>query len=170
MQGQVREELRQRSNKNLSESAATTKAGRKAITSKYATRGRFWVVAVCQEYSLQGTSYGSANWLRQGAQCQVPDMSDDSNRLRQDRKSELPEFWSAGFYHRIVRTTIGRELRATCEVPQQLPHRMLTLLMQMNGQRGRQPLQRTASTSNAKADECWRRLGYPEELEKRTGL
>jgi hypothetical protein len=33
---------------------------------------------------------------------------------------------------RAVRTMIGQELRARYEVPQGLPHEMLTLLMQLN--------------------------------------
>jgi hypothetical protein len=33
---------------------------------------------------------------------------------------------------RAVRITIGQELRALYEIPQDLPHEMLTLLMQVN--------------------------------------
>jgi len=34
--------------------------------------------------------------------------------------------------HRVVRITIGQELIARYEVPQDLPHEMFTLLMQVN--------------------------------------
>ena len=34
--------------------------------------------------------------------------------------------------HRAVRTTIGQELKALCEVPRDLPHEMTTLLMHLN--------------------------------------
>jgi hypothetical protein len=37
---------------------------------------------------------------------------------------------------RIVRISIGQELRARCEVPQGLPDEMLTLLMQVNAPNG----------------------------------
>ena len=61
-------------------------------------------------------------------------MSNDPNHPRQDRKSDLPEFWSAGFYHRIVRATIAQELKASFEPSKELPHRMVVLLRQL-GQR-----------------------------------
>ena len=62
-------------------------------------------------------------------------MPDDPNRPRQDCKSAVPGFWNVSFYHRVVRTTIGQELRASYEVSQDLPHSMIVLLMQMNEQR-----------------------------------
>ena len=37
--------------------------------------------------------------------------------------------------HRAVRITIGQELSARYEVPPDLPHEMLTLLMQVNAPR-----------------------------------
>jgi hypothetical protein len=40
--------------------------------------------------------------------------------------------WSKAVARRAVRTMIGQELRARYEVPQDLPHDMLTLLMQLN--------------------------------------
>jgi hypothetical protein len=40
--------------------------------------------------------------------------------------------WSKAVARRAVRTIIGQELRARYEVPQGLPHEMLTLLMQLN--------------------------------------
>jgi hypothetical protein len=62
-------------------------------------------------------------------------MPNEPNRPRQDCKSAVPEFWNVSFYHRIVRTTIGEELKATYHVPQELPHNLFVLLMQMNEQR-----------------------------------
>jgi hypothetical protein len=58
-------------------------------------------------------------------------MSNDPKRPRQDGKSALPEFWSTGFYHRLVRTTIARELSAILKPSNDLPHRMVVLLMQL---------------------------------------
>ena len=40
--------------------------------------------------------------------------------------------WSKAVARRAVRTMIGQELRARYEVPRDLPHEMLTLLMQLN--------------------------------------
>ena len=40
--------------------------------------------------------------------------------------------WSKVVTCRAVRTMIGQELRARYEVPQDLPHEMLTLLLQLN--------------------------------------
>jgi hypothetical protein len=40
--------------------------------------------------------------------------------------------WSKAVARRAVRTMIGQELRARYEVPQGLPHEMLTLLVQLN--------------------------------------
>jgi hypothetical protein len=40
--------------------------------------------------------------------------------------------WSKAVTCRAVRTMIGQELRARYEVPQGLPHEMLTLLLQLN--------------------------------------
>ena len=58
-------------------------------------------------------------------------MSDDLNHSRQNCKSDCPEFRNAGFYLRIVRTAIARELKASFELPKDLPHRMVVLLMQL---------------------------------------
>jgi hypothetical protein len=35
---------------------------------------------------------------------------------------------------RVLEAAIGQELRALCELPQALPHRLLTLLMRFNAQ------------------------------------
>jgi hypothetical protein len=40
--------------------------------------------------------------------------------------------WSKAVTSRAVRTMIGQELRTRYEVPQDLPHEMLTLLLQLN--------------------------------------
>ena len=40
--------------------------------------------------------------------------------------------WSKAVARRAVRTMIGQELRSRYEVPQDMPHEMLTLLMQLN--------------------------------------
>ena len=40
--------------------------------------------------------------------------------------------WSKAVARRAVRATIGLELRARYEVPQDLPHEMLTFLIQLN--------------------------------------
>jgi len=66
----------------------------------------------------------------------VRHMSNDPNRPGQDHKSEFPESWNVSFYHRIVRTTIGQELRTTYELRQGLPDRIHALLLQMNEQQG----------------------------------
>jgi len=63
-------------------------------------------------------------------------MSDDSDRT-QHRKSELSAASNTNSHHRAVRRTIGRELRAMYQLPRELPHRILTLLMQLNAKLGR---------------------------------
>ena len=40
--------------------------------------------------------------------------------------------WSKAVTCRAVRSMIGQELRARYEVPQDMPHEMLTLLLQLN--------------------------------------
>ena len=40
--------------------------------------------------------------------------------------------WSKAVTCRAVRTMIGQELRARYEVPQDLPHEMIALLLQLN--------------------------------------
>jgi hypothetical protein len=44
------------------------------------------------------------------------------------------DVWNTTFYHRAIQTKIGRKLRAQYELPQELPHGILTLLMQLNAQ------------------------------------
>jgi hypothetical protein len=40
--------------------------------------------------------------------------------------------WSKALARRAVRTMIGQKLRARYQIPQNLPHEMLTLLIQLN--------------------------------------
>jgi hypothetical protein len=40
--------------------------------------------------------------------------------------------WSKAVTRRAMRTTIGQELKALYQVPQDMPQEMLTLLMQLN--------------------------------------
>jgi hypothetical protein len=47
-----------------------------------------------------------------------------------DESDQLP--YSKTAAHRAVRTTIGQELKARYEVPQDLPHEMIALLMHLN--------------------------------------
>ena len=44
------------------------------------------------------------------------------------------DVWNTTFYHRVIQTKIGQALRAEYELPQELPHGILTLLMQLNAQ------------------------------------
>ena len=44
------------------------------------------------------------------------------------------EAWNTNLRLRALQTAIGEELRPHYEPPQELPHRILTLLMQLNGQ------------------------------------
>jgi hypothetical protein len=52
-------------------------------------------------------------------------------RFRSKNKSDQLPYSKAAAY-RAVRTTIGQELKARCEVPQDLPHEMIALLMHLN--------------------------------------
>jgi hypothetical protein len=44
--------------------------------------------------------------------------------------------WNMTFYHRAIRTKIGDALRVhyDCEVTQPMPHRLFTLLLELNEQ------------------------------------
>ena len=50
--------------------------------------------------------------------------------------AELDEWdnWEKALRLRAVQTKIGQELRAQYELPKELPHQLLTLLMQLNAQ------------------------------------
>jgi hypothetical protein len=50
--------------------------------------------------------------------------------------------WSKAVTCRAVRTMMGQELRAWYEVPQDLPHEMVTLLVQLNEQEQEQKSKR----------------------------
>jgi hypothetical protein len=57
--------------------------------------------------------------------------SDATNRRRRssDESNRLPYAKTAA--HRAVRAAIGQELKARYEVPQDLPHEMIALLMHL---------------------------------------
>jgi hypothetical protein len=42
--------------------------------------------------------------------------------------------WEKALRLRAIQTQIGRELRAQFDLPQEMPHRILALLMQLNAQ------------------------------------
>ena len=42
--------------------------------------------------------------------------------------------WNTNLRQRALQAAIGEELRAQYELPQELPHQLLTLLMQLNAQ------------------------------------
>ncbi len=65
----------------------------------------------------------SATAERQG---QLPEFAND------DSKSSQPDIWKQNHYRGVIRATIGQELGARYCLPQELPHRILTLLMQLN--------------------------------------
>ena len=62
---------------------------------------------------------------------------------------------------RAERTMIGQELRARYEVPQDLPHEMLTLLMQLNEREGRGIGHLSACTSREVKLRRWQREPPP---------
>ena len=62
-------------------------------------------------------------------------MTNDPSRPLQGSKSSPPEFWNVRFYHRIVRTTLAQELKASSELSTDLPHRIVVLLMQLGQSR-----------------------------------
>ncbi len=50
--------------------------------------------------------------------------------------AELSEYdtWNEALRLRALQAAIGEGLRVQCELPRELPHRILALLMQLNGQ------------------------------------
>jgi hypothetical protein len=68
-------------------------------------------------------SNSSATVERRG---QLPDFANG------DSKSSQPDIWKENHYRGVIRATIGQELGSRYGLPQQLPHRILTLLMQLN--------------------------------------
>jgi hypothetical protein len=56
---------------------------------------------------------------------------DTHRRFRsRDESDQLP--YSKAAAYRAVRTTIGQELKARCEVTQDLPHEMIAVLIHLN--------------------------------------
>src|SRR5450759_2167758 len=68
--------------------------------------------------------------LWRGAKTECPTMPRKRRRLND--KSDQP-YWKAPLFN-TIQTKVGQELRALYEPPQELPHQMLTLLMQVNEQ------------------------------------
>jgi hypothetical protein len=54
-----------------------------------------------------------------------------------DESNRLPYTKAAA--HRAARTAIGQELKARYEVPREMPHEMLTLLMRLNRAKSSHP-------------------------------
>ena len=73
-------------------------------------------------------SNSSATAERRG---QLPDLASE------DSKSSQPDIWQENHYRGVIRATIGQELVARYGLPHELPHRILTLLMQLNEHRHR---------------------------------
>jgi len=59
-------------------------------------------------------------------------MPDDPNRTRPNNELELADIRNLSRCHRAILASIGQELRASYDLPQGLPHRMLALLLQIN--------------------------------------
>jgi hypothetical protein len=64
-------------------------------------------------------------------------MSGVHKRRRQPRESGHSPHWQAPIFH-AIQARIGKELGPRLEVPQKLPHRLLTFLMQLDEQREQQ--------------------------------
>jgi hypothetical protein len=58
---------------------------------------------------------------------QVPDMT---MRAQQQRKTRREPYWAAPPY-REIQNRIGEGLKEELEIPKELPHRLLTALMQL---------------------------------------
>ena len=56
------------------------------------------------------------------------------DRANDEFGSHELDAWGKTFYHRAIQTKIGQELRAKYDLPQELSHRMRTLLLQLNDQ------------------------------------
>jgi hypothetical protein len=63
-------------------------------------------------------------------------MLDQSQKRRELAAARLglhpDSAWNTTFYHRAIRTKIGQELRERYDLRQELPHRILTLLTQLD--------------------------------------
>jgi hypothetical protein len=53
-------------------------------------------------------------------------------------RREEPDAWDKALRLRAIQTRIGRELRAQYQLPQELPHGILTLLIQISGPQDRE--------------------------------
>lgn len=60
----------------------------------------------------------------------------DANPPQQEFESELANILMLRLCHRAILERIGQELRGRYQPPQDLPHRLLALLVQINEQRG----------------------------------
>src|SRR5580704_17115322 len=54
------------------------------------------------------------------------------DRAHDEPGSDLPDARNSAFSHYVIQTNIGRELRGQFELSQEMPHRILALLMQIN--------------------------------------
>src|SRR5215471_10430155 len=58
-------------------------------------------------------------------------MSDDQHPARQHNEMELADIWNLRRYHQAIRERIGQELQLAYLPPEDLPHRLLALLLQL---------------------------------------
>jgi hypothetical protein len=68
-------------------------------------------------------------------------MLDDPSRKRRETAAatlglNAYSAWNTALYHHAIRTKIGHELRAEYDLPNDIPHQVLTLLMQLNASQG----------------------------------
>ena len=61
------------------------------------------------------------------------DMSDDANRRQQHNEMERVELWDLRRCHRAIRERIGQELQRRYRPPQDMPDRLMALLVQISG-------------------------------------
>ena len=64
----------------------------------------------------------------------LPDFADPA-LTNEGSKSGQPDVRNDDGYRSLIQTMIGQELGARYDLPQEIPHRILTLLMQLNEQR-----------------------------------
>ena len=64
----------------------------------------------------------------------LPDFANPAS-AKEEHKSGKPDARKGNRYRRVIQTMIGQELGARYDLPQEIPHRILTLLMQLNEQR-----------------------------------
>jgi len=61
-------------------------------------------------------------------------MSDDVNRPQRHNEMASADIWNLRRCHQAIRERIGQELRRSYQPPQDLPHRLRALLLQINRQ------------------------------------